>query len=111
MALTVPGTTGKSHRIHAAAHEKYGPVVSVVPNELSFGNPAVARQIYTSRSLVKENAFYGSKTLYDQMHIFAERHVEAHSARCKMLSKGISRAAMYDFESHLARKVRAMLDQ
>ena len=103
-------TTGKSHRIHAA-HQKYGPVIRVAPNELSFSNPVVARQIYTSKNYVKEKTFYDSKTIYDKTHLFAHRDVEAHSARRKMLSKGFSRASLNDFEQQLAQKVQHMFDQ
>ena len=52
----------KSERIHAA-HEKYGPVVRVGPNEISFSDPAAAREIYTSNNFVKEETFYVSEDL------------------------------------------------
>ncbi len=35
-----------------------GPIVRVGPNELSFANPAAVRDIYTSKSFVKEETFY-----------------------------------------------------
>lgn len=50
-------TGRKSDRIHEA-HLKYGPVVRIGPNELSFAEPAAARAIYTSDALVKEETFY-----------------------------------------------------
>ena len=47
----------KSHRIHAA-HLKYGSVVRVAPNEISFADPKAVREIYTNEAFVKEMAFY-----------------------------------------------------
>jgi len=49
----------KSERVHDA-HLKYGPVVRVGPNELSFADPAAVRDIYTSEIFTKEESFYVS---------------------------------------------------
>lgn len=40
-----------------------GPVVRVAPNTLSFSNPAVLRDIYSSKSFVKEKTFYVSGSI------------------------------------------------
>lgn len=47
----------KSERIHEA-HLKYGSVVRVSPNEISFSDPAAVQDIYTSNDFGKENTFY-----------------------------------------------------
>lgn len=66
----------KSRRIHEA-HQRYGgqpsnyascgttsyltvpgTVVRIGPNELAFSDPAVVREIYTSKSFAKEESFY-----------------------------------------------------
>ena len=55
----------KSHRIHAA-HLRYGPVVRVAPNELSFSSPSAVRDIYSNDAFVKEEAFYRAKRVFHE---------------------------------------------
>lgn len=52
----------KSERIHEA-HVKYGPVVRVGPNEISFADPAAVQEIYTSNDFTKEETFYVGRIL------------------------------------------------
>ncbi|GAT24003.1 benzoate 4-monooxygenase [Aspergillus luchuensis] len=85
-------TGRKSDRIHEA-HLKYGPVVRIGPNELSFAEPAAARAIYTSSALVKEETFY------------------AHRQRRKLFARGYSQAAMLEFEPHISNKIDMVLKQ
>jgi benzoate 4-monooxygenase len=49
----------KSERIHEA-HVRYGSVVRVGPNELSFSTPTAVQAIYTSNDFAKEESFYAS---------------------------------------------------
>lgn len=42
-------TTGRSHEIHHAIHDKYGEVVRFGPNMVSLGNPAWIPQLYPIR--------------------------------------------------------------
>jgi len=100
----------KSERIHAA-HEKYGPIVRVGPNELSFANPAAVRDIYTSKSFVKEETFYRAKRIFHENHLFSFRNAEAHNQRRKLLARGFSQAAINQFEPNLISKIQTLLDQ
>jgi cytochrome P450 len=100
----------KSERIHAA-HQKYGTVVRVGPNELSFADPAAVRDIYTSGVFVKEETFYRAKRIFHENHMFSFRNPEAHKQRRKMLARGFSQSAMLDFEAIMSVKIREMLDQ
>jgi benzoate 4-monooxygenase len=100
----------KSERIHAA-HERYGPVVRVGPNEVSFSSPDAVHEIYMSGSFVKEETFYRAKRMFHENHLFAFRDPEAHRQRRKMLSRGFSQAAMLDFEASLSTKIQTLLSQ
>lgn len=100
----------KSHLIHAA-HARYGPVVRIGPNELSFASPSAVRAIYASDAFVKEETFYRAKTIYHENHLMSFRDPEAHRARKKLLQKGFSQAAMLDFEGQMASKIMVMMDQ
>ena len=100
----------KSERVHAA-HEKYGPVVRVGPNEMSFASPTAVREIYTSDVFVKEETFYRAKRVFHENHMFSFRDPEAHKQRRKLLSRGFSQAAMLDFEHNISNKIDEMLKQ
>lgn len=100
----------KAYWIHAA-HSRYGPVIRVAPNELSFADPAAVRQVYTSKEFVKAETFYRAKTVYHENHVFSIRNIEDHHSRRRLLNKGFSLAALSDFESSLAIKIRTLLDQ
>ncbi len=100
----------KSERIHHA-HSKYGPVVRVGPNELSFSDPSAVREIYTSKVFVKEETFYRAKKVFQHNHLFSFRDPEAHNQRRKLLSRGFAQASLLEFEPHIASKVKVLLDQ
>lgn len=100
----------KSQRIHAA-HQKYGPVVRVGPNELSFADPSAVRDIYTNDKFVKEETFYRAKRIFHENHMMSFRDPEAHKQRRKLLSRGFSQAAMLDFEESMSTKIDDMLKQ
>ncbi|KAF2095477.1 cytochrome P450 [Rhizodiscina lignyota] len=100
----------KAHRIHAA-HQRYGNIVRVSPNELSFADPAAVREIYMSDAFAKEETFYRAKRVFHEEMIMSLRDQDAHKARRKMLSRGFSQAAMLDFESTIADKTQVLMDQ
>lgn len=99
----------KSHRIHAA-HQRYGPVVRVAPNELSFSSPDAVRDIYTSDAFVKEEAFYGAKRIFHEEMLMSFRNVEAHKQRKRLLQRGFSQAAMVAFEPNIDTKIQDLFD-
>ncbi|KAJ3539944.1 hypothetical protein NM208_g5277 [Fusarium decemcellulare] len=99
----------KSERIHEA-HLKYGPIVRVGPNELSFADPGAVREIYNSDVFIKEETFYRAKRIFHEDFLLSYRDPEAHKQRRKLLSRGFSQAAMLDFEPHVNTKITAMLD-
>ncbi|KAK0638431.1 Cytochrome P450 monooxygenase FUS8 [Lasiodiplodia hormozganensis] len=102
----------KSFLIHAA-HQHYGPVVRVGPNELSFASPSATKEIYNTSSdaFVKEASFYHAKRVYHEEHLFSFRDPDAHKQRKKLLQRGFSQAALLDFEPHISSKIGCMLDQ
>lgn len=100
----------KSERIHEA-HLRYGSVVRVGPNEVSFADPRAVREIYTSDNFVKEETFYRAKRIFHENHLMSIRNPEAHSKRRKLLSKGFSQAAMLEFEPKMSTKIQTVLDQ
>ncbi|KUI52982.1 Pisatin demethylase [Cytospora mali] len=51
-------TTGRSHEIHQAVHEKYGEVVRFAPNMVSLANPSWIPQLYPIRPGFPKGNFY-----------------------------------------------------
>ncbi|KAH7237923.1 cytochrome P450 [Fusarium solani] len=99
----------KYMKIHEA-HQKYGPVIRIGPNELSFADPAAVRQIYTTDSFQKEEAFYFSKRGYEEEHLFSFRNPAAHNQRRKLLSRGYSQGSLLSVEQEIAAKIHTLLD-
>lgn len=56
-----------------AAHLKYGPIVRVGPNEISFADPAVVKTIYGHRSPVLKTDFYVGGKFTDVDNVFSMR--------------------------------------
>ncbi|RBR18067.1 hypothetical protein FVER53590_04314 [Fusarium verticillioides] len=100
----------KSERIHEA-HVRYGSVVRVGPNELSFSTPTAVQAIYTSNDFTKEQSFYRAKRIFHENHLFSFRDAEAHKTRRKNFSRGFSQSSMLDFEPHISSKIKALLNQ
>ncbi|KAI8660037.1 hypothetical protein NCS56_01222300 [Fusarium sp. Ph1] len=100
----------KSERIHEA-HVKYGSVVRVGPNELSFADPTSVPEIYMSNDFGKENTFYRAKRIFHENHLFSFRDDEAHKSRRKLFSRGFSQSSMLDFEPHISSKIETMFNQ
>ncbi|KAG6365556.1 hypothetical protein INS49_007167 [Diaporthe citri] len=73
----------KAHRIHEA-HVRYGPVVRVAPNELSFSEPAAVKEIYSSSAFAKEERFYFAKRIFHENHLLSFRDNKAHRQRQKL---------------------------
>lgn len=82
------------------AHKKYGPVVRVAPNELSFTSGQAWNDIYGFRpnkpEMAKETPFFTNATNPGGI-ISAPR--EKHSYLRKLMSRGFSEAALREQES------------
>lgn len=100
----------KAHRIHEA-HQQYGPVVRVAPNELSFSSPSAVRDIYASAAFAKEHRFYAAKRIFHENHLLSFRDNTAHRQRQKLLQRGFSQASLLEFEGAMAGKIQVLLDQ
>ena len=100
----------KSHRIHDA-HQQYGKIVRIAPNELSFSDPAAVREIYTSDAFAKEETFYRAKRVFHETILMSFRGQDAHKQRRKLLSRDFSQTCMLDFQGHMTSKIQTLMDQ
>ncbi|GME30024.1 hypothetical protein LQ345_000377 [Neofusicoccum parvum] len=96
-------------------HNKYGPVVRIAPNELSFNSAQSWKDIYGHRkgheTFVK-SPFYDGGNFADKAHsIVSERDPEKHSEMRRYLSNAFSDRSLREQEHLIAKNVDAFIDQ
>ncbi|KAF2492608.1 putative cytochrome P450 [Lophium mytilinum] len=96
-------------------HKRYGPVVRIAPNELSFNTAQSYRDIYDfrpgKRCFVKSD-FYEGGTFADQCgSIVSERDPEKHGQMRRYLSHAFSQRSLLEQESLVARVINDFMDQ
>ncbi|KAI1372747.1 cytochrome P450 [Hypoxylon crocopeplum] len=84
----------KTHLEHIALHRKYGPVVRIAPNELSFSSPAVARNILSAGKRFYKTDFYSVFPPPENPDIFTEIREDVHAMKKKVANVPYSMAAM-----------------
>ena len=90
----------------ALAHRKYGKVVRVGPNELSFSNPAIYREIYgKNKHIIKHPGFYESTTLITRdPSIFSTSNVARHASRRHLESRAFAHSSMMEIVDRISSK-------
>lgn len=100
----------RTHCIHAL-HEKYGPVVRVGPNEISFNTLSALRTIYGAGSPFQRSSFYRMFDVYGRKNLFSfssgvehrglsfiqraiERILTANAERKKLLNHAYSKSCV-----------------
>jgi len=78
--------TGQIHNRHRTLHERYGPVIRVAPNELSFTDPAAWNDIHAytnNRKFIKDRSAYKRAPNVEVDHILiADDNDHARYRRC-----------------------------
>ncbi|KAK0755827.1 hypothetical protein N5P37_011608 [Trichoderma harzianum] len=97
-------------------HEKYGPVVRISPNELSFWDPEALSAIFKSggRAMTK-SSFFDGFTTFDP-NLFGNRNEEAcpnriHALRRRQMAHSFSTASLISMEEIFDRHVMQMRDK
>ncbi|KAI0011112.1 cytochrome P450 [Xylariaceae sp. FL0662B] len=93
-------TSGNYPKILEAAHRRYGDVIRIAPNELSFATAQAHRDIYsypskTKKPFLKCGTFYNNG---DVTNIFYERDPVEHGRMRKVLAPGFSGTSMKSHE-------------
>ncbi|OTB01706.1 hypothetical protein M426DRAFT_63551 [Hypoxylon sp. CI-4A] len=83
-----------THLDHIALHRKYGPVVRVAPNELSFASPTVARNILSAGKRFYKTDYYSVFPPPENPDIFTEIREDVHAMKKKVANVPYSMAAM-----------------
>jgi cytochrome P450 len=100
----VGSRTATLHRLH----DKYGTVIRIAPDELSFSDPVVIKEIYSQGTPFMKSPFYnglneGIPNLFDGI----DR--EAHKQRRKLLGNAFAKSSIADSEQLVAEQIRKFL--
>ncbi|KAI1135597.1 cytochrome P450 [Hypoxylon sp. FL0543] len=83
-----------THLDHIALHRKYGPIVRIAPDELSFSSPAVARNVLSAGKRFYKTDFYSVFPPPENPDIFTEIREDVHALKKKVANVPYSMAAM-----------------
>ncbi|KAJ2989667.1 hypothetical protein NUW58_g3357 [Xylaria curta] len=83
-----------THWEHIDLHKKYGPVVRIAPNEVSFSSPQVARNLLSAGKRFYKTDFYSVFPPPENPDIFTEIREEVHAMKKKVANVPYSMAAM-----------------
>ncbi|KAF4448607.1 hypothetical protein F53441_8026 [Fusarium austroafricanum] len=75
-------------------HQKYGPVVRIGPNEVSFNSLSALRTIYGPGSRFGRTSFYRMFDVYGEQNLFTLHSPKAHGERKKLLSHAYSKSVV-----------------
>ncbi|RYC58873.1 hypothetical protein CHU98_g7352, partial [Xylaria longipes] len=79
---------------HIDLHKKYGPIVRIGPNEVSFSSPHVARNLLSAGKRFYKTDFYSVFPPPENPDIFTEIREEVHAMKKKVANVPYSMAAM-----------------
>ncbi|KAK2812443.1 hypothetical protein FQN50_001444 [Emmonsiellopsis sp. PD_5] len=85
---------GERTRAIEALHNKYGDVVRVGPNEVSFRSLAALKTIYGAGSGFQRGAFYRMFDVYGRQNLFTFAGMREHGARKKLLNHAYSKTSI-----------------
>ena len=81
---------GHTHEDHIRLHRKYGPVVRIQPNQLSFASPEAARQVLSPGKGFHKTAFYWVFPPYGNPDIFTEIREDVHAMKKRFVNQPYS---------------------
>ncbi|KAJ5723240.1 hypothetical protein N7488_001275 [Penicillium malachiteum] len=103
----------RNTQIRHDLHQKFGPIVRVGPNELSFCDEASIKDIYgqSTNPCLKAPQFYRGFTMTGTDSVFSTRDRVLHARMRRLLANGLSQNGVLQFEPEIALIVQRYLDQ
>ncbi|KAK5078534.1 hypothetical protein LTR64_003053 [Lithohypha guttulata] len=102
---------GKTHEDHIALHRKYGPVVRIQPNQLSFASPEAARQILSPGKGFHKTLFYWVFPPYGNPDIFTEVREEVHATKKRFVNQPYSLASFQAMTPWVDQTIQLLCDK
>lgn len=110
--LAYEGYKGDRSRTLQKLHSKYGPVVRVGPDEVSFSSTSALRAIYGAGSGFERTGFYRMFEIYGRPNMFSFSSVKAHGERKRISAHAYAKSGMLKGETAalIDKKVRMYLE-
>lgn len=89
-------------------HQQYGPTVRIGPNEISFSNSEMIKEIYGQQTAYMKAPIYGSFS-DEPVGIFSMRDKAAHSQRRRLLSHTFSQANLNNTEPIIKQTIEKLV--
>lgn len=96
--------TSTIHRLHG----KYGPSVRIGPNEVSFANGEMVKELYGQRTSFMKAPVYDTFS-FPPVGVFSLRDRDAHSQRRRLLSGAFSQSNLNEAEPLLQTQVKRLV--
>lgn len=103
--------SGHTELDHIALHRKYGPVVRIAPNELSFSSPKTARDILAAGKGFSKTDFYSVFPPPDNPDIFTETREPVHAQKKRIAAPPYSMNAMLHQSPYIEDLVNLMVSK
>lgn len=100
---------GHTETDHIQLHEKYGPVVRIAPNELSFSSPHAARDVLAAGKGFHKTDFYWVFPPAENPDIFTEIRENVHAAKKRYVSQPYSMANMQQMSGYIEDTQRLLM--
>lgn len=101
--------TGKTEQHHIALHKKYGPVVRIAPNEVSFSSPDAALAVFQVGKGFHKTDFYGVFPPPENPDIFTETRESVHGVKKRYAATPYSMATMQQSTSRIEQTEKLLI--
>lgn len=102
---------GKTETDHIHIHEKYGPIVRIGPNELSFASPNAAREVLAAGKGFHKTDFYGVFPPPENPDIFTETREAVHAVKKRYASNPYSMSSMQSLSVYIEETERLLMSK
>ncbi|KAI0687969.1 high nitrogen upregulated cytochrome P450 monooxygenase 2 [Cerioporus squamosus] len=107
-AVCIPGY---QHKYIKALHERYGDVVRIGPNELSIRDASLVNPLMGSSGVPKGPHFIGRMLSSTSLPMVGIQDTDVHLRRRKNWQRGMSPAAIKEYEHFIQRRARQLLSR
>ncbi|KAI0755286.1 high nitrogen upregulated cytochrome P450 monooxygenase 2 [Daedaleopsis nitida] len=105
-AISIPGF---QHKYIKSLHDKYGDVVRIGPNELSICNSSLINPLLGPNGVPKGPLFVGRVLSDTKLPMVGIQDLDIHLARRKNWARGMSQAAIKEYEQFITRRARQLV--
>jgi hypothetical protein len=100
--------SGKTETGHIKIHERYGPIVRIAPNELSFASPSAAKEVLAAGKGFQKTDFYGVFPPPENPDIFTETREAVHGVKKRYASHAYSMGVMQSMAGRIEETERLL---